>query len=64
MIKASLGTLFSQRIHIFPIENELISLGKIKIPWKNRVPKLALRPSLDTLVLKWFGEIGECINPQ
>jgi hypothetical protein len=25
---------------ILPRENELISLGKMKIPWKNVVPKL------------------------
>jgi hypothetical protein len=40
---ASLGTIFSQGIPIFPRENELISLGKMKIPWENGVPKLALR---------------------
>jgi hypothetical protein len=32
-----LGTPFYQGISIFPRENELISLGKIKIPWKNMV---------------------------
>jgi hypothetical protein len=37
-----LGTLFSQGISIFPRESELISLGKIKIPWENMVTKLAL----------------------
>jgi hypothetical protein len=26
----------------FPLENELISLGKMEIPWENGVPKLAL----------------------
>jgi hypothetical protein len=33
LLRASLGTLFSQ----------LISLEKIEIPWKNGIPKLALR---------------------
>jgi hypothetical protein len=41
--RASLGTIFSQGIFIFPWENELISLGKMEIPWKNSVPKLARR---------------------
>lgn len=41
-LKATLETPFSQRISIFPRENELISLGKMKIPWKNEVSKLAL----------------------
>jgi hypothetical protein len=38
-----LATPFFQGIPIFQRENELISLGKIKIPWKNGVAKLALR---------------------
>jgi hypothetical protein len=38
-----LGTTFSQGIFIFPRENELISHGKIEIPWKNGVIKLALK---------------------
>jgi hypothetical protein len=38
-----LGTPFSHGISIFPGENELNSLGKIKFPWENVVPKLALR---------------------
>jgi hypothetical protein len=38
-----LGTPFSQENSIFPRENELISLRKMKIPWENVVPKLALR---------------------
>jgi hypothetical protein len=38
-----LGTLFSQGISIFPRENELISLGKMKIPWEKGVSKLALK---------------------
>ena len=41
-IRASLGTPFFQGISIFPKKNELICLGKIEIPWKNMVPKLAL----------------------
>jgi hypothetical protein len=41
-----LGTLFSQGIPIFPRENELISLGKIEIPWENGVLKLALKSVL------------------
>jgi hypothetical protein len=45
-LRASLGTPFSQGIPIFPRENELISLGKMKIPWENRVPKLALNSEL------------------
>jgi hypothetical protein len=38
-----LGTSISQGFSIFPWENELISLGKIEIPWGIGVPKLALR---------------------
>jgi hypothetical protein len=41
--RASLGTSISHEISIFLWENELISLGKIEIPWEIRVPKLALR---------------------
>jgi hypothetical protein len=41
--RASLGTLISHGIFIFPRENELISLGKMKILWEISVPKLALR---------------------
>jgi hypothetical protein len=37
-----LGTPFFQGISIFPRENELIFLGKMKTPSKNWVPKLAL----------------------
>jgi hypothetical protein len=40
--KASLETLLYQGISIFPRENELISLGKMEIPWENKVLKLAL----------------------
>jgi hypothetical protein len=43
LLRASLGAPFSQGVHIFPRENELISLGKMKIPRDNEVPKLALR---------------------
>jgi hypothetical protein len=42
LLRASLGTLFSQWISIFTKENELISLGKMKIPRENGVTKLAL----------------------
>jgi hypothetical protein len=42
-LRASLGTRFSQGISIFPRENVLISLGKMKNPWENGVSKLALR---------------------
>jgi hypothetical protein len=42
-LRASLGTPFFLGIPIFPRENKLISLGKIGIPWKNVVPKLALK---------------------
>jgi hypothetical protein len=42
-VRASLEAQFSQEILIFPRENELISIGKIKIPWDNMIPKLALR---------------------
>jgi hypothetical protein len=40
--KASLGTTIYQGISIFPWKNKLISLGKIEIPWKIEVAKLAL----------------------
>jgi hypothetical protein len=42
MFRASLGTLISHGIFIFPRENKLIFLGKIKITWEISVPKLAL----------------------
>jgi hypothetical protein len=38
-----LGTLISHGIFIFPRENEIISLSKMKIPWEISVPKLALK---------------------
>jgi hypothetical protein len=41
-LRASLGTLISHGIFIFPRENELISLGTLKIPWEISVPKLTL----------------------
>ena len=41
-LRASLGTLIFHGIFIFPKENELISLGKMKIPREISVPKLAL----------------------
>jgi hypothetical protein len=50
-----LGTSFSQGIPIFPRGNKLISFGKIRIPWKNGVPKLALNtlllPAVDSMAL-------------
>lgn len=42
ILRASLATSFSQGIPISPRENALISLGKMEIPWKNEVAKLAL----------------------
>jgi hypothetical protein len=41
-LRASLGTPFSQGISIFLWEISSFSLGKMKIPWENLVPKLAL----------------------
>jgi hypothetical protein len=41
--RASLGTLISHGIFIFPREISSFSLWKIKIPWEISVPKLALR---------------------
>jgi hypothetical protein len=38
-----LETQFSQGISIFPWEISSFSLGKMKIPWENVVPKLALK---------------------
>jgi hypothetical protein len=43
MLRASLGTPFTHGIFIFPMEISSFSLGKIRIPWENVVPKLALR---------------------
>jgi hypothetical protein len=42
-LRASLTSTFFHGISNFPRENELISLGKMKNPWGNEVPKLALR---------------------
>jgi hypothetical protein len=42
-LKTSLITPFFQGIPIFQKENELISLVKMKIPWKIKVSKLALK---------------------
>jgi hypothetical protein len=47
--RASLRTLFFQGIPIFLRKNKLISFGKMEIPWKNSVSKLALRASLGTI---------------
>jgi hypothetical protein len=41
-LRASLGTLISHGIFIFPREISSFSLGKMKIPWEISVPKLAL----------------------
>ena len=40
--RASLGGPFFQGIPIFQRENELVFQRKMKIPWDNGVPKLAL----------------------
>jgi hypothetical protein len=40
--RASLETLFSQGFFGFPREISSFSLGKLEIPWKNSVAKLAL----------------------
>jgi hypothetical protein len=48
--RASFGTTFSHGISIFPWENKLISLDKMEIPWKNVVPKLALKGSLSGVI--------------
>jgi hypothetical protein len=42
-LRASLGTLIFHEIFIFPRENELISLRKMKIPCEISVFKLALK---------------------
>jgi hypothetical protein len=42
LLKASLETTFFHGIFVFPREISLFSLGKIEIPWENRVSKLAL----------------------
>jgi hypothetical protein len=43
IVRASLALPFFHGIFNFPRENELISLEKMKNPWKNGVPKLALK---------------------
>jgi hypothetical protein len=53
-LRTSLDTPFYQGIFIFPWKNELIFLGKMKIPWKNGVPKLALSASLGTTFFHGF----------
>jgi hypothetical protein len=47
-LRASLAHPFSHGISNFPRENELISLGKMKNPWENGDPKLALNTVLET----------------
>jgi hypothetical protein len=42
-LRASLGTLISHGIFIFPREISSFSLGKMKIPWEISVPKLTLK---------------------
>jgi hypothetical protein len=49
-----LGTIFSHGIFIFPREISSFFLGKMKIPWENGVPKLALR------VWTNYATSGEC----
>jgi hypothetical protein len=45
LLRASLETLFSHGIFIFPREISSFSFGKIEIPWENGVSKLALKDS-------------------
>jgi hypothetical protein len=45
-LRASLETPISHGILIFPRENELIFLGKMRIPWEIGVSKLALRDDM------------------
>jgi hypothetical protein len=67
-LRASLGTPFFHGIFIFIRENELISLEKMKFPWKNVIPKLALLdknpsgfgyllPSLSTSVTLYMNRV-------
>jgi hypothetical protein len=51
--RASLVTPFSQGIYIFPREISSFSLGKIKIPGKNGVPKLVLNSFYISLIPVW-----------
>jgi hypothetical protein len=55
IVRASLGTLFSQGIFIFPRENNSFSIGKMKIPRENRVPKLVLREEIAKVFRDKFG---------
>jgi hypothetical protein len=50
---ASLETPFSYGISIFSRENEQISFGKIKISWKNVVPKLSLICISHEILITW-----------
>jgi hypothetical protein len=50
ILRASLGTPISQGISIFPREISSFSHGKIEIPWKIEVPKLALNRQAARLV--------------
>lgn len=47
-LRPSLETLFFLEFTIFLKENKLISLGKMKISWKNVVPKLVLLVQTET----------------
>ena len=49
-LRASLETPISHGILIFPRENELISLGKMRIPWEIGVSKLALNPQFSKIL--------------
>jgi hypothetical protein len=59
ILRASLETLFFQGISIFIREDELISFGKMEIPWENKVSKLVLKIEIPwkmgfpKLALKW-----------
>jgi hypothetical protein len=52
LLGLDLETPFSQGIPIFPRENELISLGKMKIHWENGVPKLTLSRLKNNIINK------------
>jgi hypothetical protein len=51
-LRASLETLISHGIFIFPREISSFSLGKMKIPWEISVPKLALKVFEGTICKK------------
>jgi hypothetical protein len=55
-LRASLASTFFHGISNFPRENELISLRKMKNPWENEVPKLALSGywSCKAMFPTWF----------